>query len=81
MTYDEFLNSIQEPIGGKHTFYTEVARLAVFSYGVSTTVSELSKENELLRKDIERLENEINSIRSDMRKMIYHVEPDLRYME
>ena len=45
MTYEEFVDMLEEPIGGKHNFNTETANLAFFCYELSLKVEILKEKN------------------------------------
>lgn len=89
MTYEEFLNMIEEPIGIRQNFHTETANLALFCYELSLKVDILKEKNMELEKENKRLEDllikyndyfgrKLNELERFTR---YNVEPDLRYME
>lgn len=55
MTYDEFLNMLEEPIGIRQNFRTETANLALFCYELSLKVDILKEKNIELEKRLDNL--------------------------
>ena len=70
MTYEEFVDMLEEPIGGKHNFNTETANLAFFCY-------ELSLKVEILKEKNIELEKQIRELKRFVRR---NVEPDFTHM-
>ena len=62
MTYDEFMDMLEEPIGGKHNFNTETANLALFCYELSLEVDILKEKNMELEKRLDNLREYIKLV-------------------
>jgi proteasome assembly chaperone (PAC2) family protein len=81
MTYEEFINMLEEPIGIRQNLRTETANLTLFCYELSLKVEILEKENEELKTRLVKLEDMVVREVYESKQFRRNVEPDLRYME
>jgi len=71
MTYEEFQETLNQPINGDKNFATMYAQLVKFVYDMHIENDKLKNEVETLEYKIHTLQYDIDTIRSDTSRMKY----------